>query len=99
LQDGDGVPTNKADAAHYFKLAVDQGHAEAQLKYELCLQDGDRVDGDEAERDEAEAARYLEQAADQGVFRRVTSLLALFMKWSYSKARLIFGFLAAVLPQ
>jgi TPR repeat protein len=28
---------NKSQAAHYYKLAADQGHADAQVRYEALL--------------------------------------------------------------
>jgi TPR repeat protein len=44
LAKGDGVDMNKPLAAHYFKLAADQGDARAQSNYGRRLVAGDGVD-------------------------------------------------------
>jgi TPR repeat protein len=47
--------------AHYYKLAAEQGHGEAQKYYGICLRDGVGV-----ARDATAARRYLKLAAEQG---------------------------------
>jgi TPR repeat protein len=61
LFSGDGVPRDRALAAHYFKLAADQGNADAQLAYGLCLYSGEGIPTDKSL-----AAHYFGLAADQG---------------------------------
>ncbi|MDR1907292.1 MAG: hypothetical protein LBQ43_00325 [Holosporales bacterium] len=55
--------SNKGDvaAAHFFKLAADQEHTEAQMEYGLCLLNGRGVNINAAE-----AVKYLKAAADKG---------------------------------
>ena len=55
------VEKDVCKAARYFKMAADQGHADAQCDYGSCL-----VDGEGVEKDVCEAARYFKMAADQG---------------------------------
>jgi len=51
---GDGVPVNKKEAFKYFKLAADQGHAEAQFNVGHLYGNKD------------ESLKYYKLAADQG---------------------------------
>jgi TPR repeat protein len=37
LDHGDGIPTDKSLAAHYYKLAADQGLTGARINYEALL--------------------------------------------------------------
>jgi TPR repeat protein len=41
LFEGVGIPRDKSLAAHYFKLAVDQGNADARFNYGWMLSHGD----------------------------------------------------------
>jgi len=63
------VPRDHALAAHYFRLAADQGNAMAQCNYAMASLHGIRVP-----QDHREGARYHRLAADQGF---APSMLAL----------------------
>ena len=56
-----GVPGDGEDAVRYFRLAAEQGHAEAMLCLALCY-----VQGKGVKRDDAEAARFLQASAEKG---------------------------------
>jgi TPR repeat protein len=43
FENGDGIPIDKSLAAHYFKLAADQGHPAAQYMYDLSLANGEDI--------------------------------------------------------
>jgi TPR repeat protein len=60
IESGDGIPIDKSLAAHYFKLAADQGYAAAQTNYRTLLEDGDGIPIDRSL-----AAHYYKLAADQ----------------------------------
>jgi hypothetical protein len=62
LANGKGVSIDKKGAAHYYKLAVDQGYADAQYNYGNCLKKGEGVSTDFKG-----AAHYFILAADQGI--------------------------------
>jgi TPR repeat protein len=47
-------------AAHYFKLSVDQGNADGEYCYGLCLQYGTGIS-----KDLKRAAHYFKRSADQ----------------------------------
>jgi TPR repeat protein len=57
----EGVSTDMKEALCYFKLAVNQGNADAQFEYGLSLQNGEGVSPDLKAR-----AYYFKLAADQG---------------------------------
>ena len=59
---GDGVPEDDSEAVRWFRLAADQGDAEAQYCLGIMYRNGDGVP-----QDYAEAVRWLRLAADQGV--------------------------------
>jgi TPR repeat protein len=40
---GSGVDVDLRIAAHYFKFAAEQGYAEAQYNYGVCLRNGSGV--------------------------------------------------------
>ncbi|CAO4838764.1 MAG: hypothetical protein CNLJKLNK_00001 [Holosporales bacterium] len=61
LDNGKGIPENKAEAFQYFKLAADQGHAKAQFLCGAMLYDGEGI-----LENKAEAFRYFKLAADEG---------------------------------
>jgi TPR repeat protein len=61
LRNGVGVPKDFPKAAHYLKLAADQGFAKAQFAYGICLHDGVGVS-----MDLPRSVHYLKLAADQG---------------------------------
>jgi TPR repeat protein len=52
---------NKSLAAHYYKLSADQGFANAQFNYGVCLETGSGI-----EMNKSLAAHYFKLAADQG---------------------------------
>jgi hypothetical protein len=58
---GEGVPQNYREAARHFRLAADQGDADAQYMLAGCYRYGDGV-----ERDVGEAFRHFALAAEQG---------------------------------
>jgi TPR repeat protein len=60
------VCRNPAESARYFKLAADEGIAQAQFNYGVRLGEGDDV-----VQDRMESARYLKLAADQGLLHEV----------------------------
>jgi TPR repeat protein len=60
LQNGKGVSIDLEGAAHYFKLAADQGTVVPQFNYALCLRDDKLISIDLAE-----AAHFLKPAAVQ----------------------------------
>ena len=53
---------NESDIIHYYKLAADNGHGEAQFYYAECLRKGEFV-----AQDLEESARYYKLSADNGV--------------------------------
>jgi TPR repeat protein len=53
---GQGVSANLTESAKYFKLAADQGHAEAQFRSGFFLADGRGVSTDFTE-----STRYMGQ--------------------------------------
>ena len=59
---GQGVAQDSAEAARWFRLAADQGHAEAQFNLGVMYDEGKGVP-----QDDAEAARWYQLAADQGL--------------------------------
>jgi TPR repeat protein len=59
---GEGMPQDRREAARLFRLAADQGHAEAQCNYAHCCDKGEGVP-----QNHGEAARYFCLAADQGL--------------------------------
>jgi TPR repeat protein len=60
LRNGRGVPIDLQKAANYYKLAVDQGHDDAQYQYGIFLRDGNGLP-----MDLTRAAHFLKLAADQ----------------------------------
>ena len=58
---GFGVPQDDVVAAHWYRLAADQGDADARFKLALMYEDGQGV-----AQDYAEAVRWYRLAADQG---------------------------------
>jgi TPR repeat protein len=58
---GRGIGVDFGKAAHYFKLAADQGHADGQVNYGDCLFHGRGIAVDFGK-----AAHYFKLAADQG---------------------------------
>jgi TPR repeat protein len=58
---GDTVPQDHSEAARLFRLAANQGHAQAQWTLAQCYSKGEGVP-----QDHSEAARLLRLAADQG---------------------------------
>ncbi|MCH5285388.1 MAG: sel1 repeat family protein [Akkermansiaceae bacterium] len=58
---GNGVPQSDAEAARWYKLAADQGYAEAQYRLGLCYYHGKGV-----EANCSEAILWLKCAAAQG---------------------------------
>jgi TPR repeat protein len=64
LRGDDGATRDPGEAARLFRLAADQGHAEAQVYLGMVLyHEGEGVHG---HRDPGEAARYFRLAANQG---------------------------------
>jgi hypothetical protein len=61
LAEGNGIPPNPSLAAHYFKLAADQGHSRAQLHYGIFLSEGRGIP-----MNHSLAAHYFKLSADQG---------------------------------
>ena len=59
--EGRGVPQDYAEAARWFRLAADQGDAEAEYNLGVTYDEGEGVP-----QDDAEAARRYRLAADQG---------------------------------
>ncbi len=59
--DGRGVAQDDAEAVLLYRLAADQGHAEAQYNLGVMYDDGRDV-----AQDDAEAVRLYRLAADQG---------------------------------
>jgi TPR repeat protein len=59
---GEGMPQDHRKAARLFRLAADQGHAQAQLMLGVCYARGEGVP-----QSHSEAARYFGLAADQGI--------------------------------
>ena len=59
---GDGVPKNAVQAVRWYRLAADQGVAEAQYNLGLRYDKGDGVP-----KSAVEAVRWFRLAADQGV--------------------------------
>ena len=59
--DGEGVPTDEAEAAKWCRKAADQGYAEAQVTLGQMYFDGEGVP-----KNKAEAVKWLRKAADQG---------------------------------
>jgi TPR repeat protein len=49
------------EATHFLKLSADQGNAEGQWRYGVCLQKGDGIS-----KDLRGAAHYYQLSADQG---------------------------------
>jgi TPR repeat protein len=62
LKKGEHVSIDLKEAAYYFKLAADQGIADAQFNYGVCLKKGEGVGIDFKG-----TAHYFELAADQGI--------------------------------
>ncbi len=60
-RDGRGVPQDDAEAVRWYRLAADQGLADAQFSLGVMYAIGDGVP-----KDDAEAARWYRLAADQG---------------------------------
>lgn len=60
LVNGECVEEGVCEAARYYKMVADQGHAGCQFKYGTCVYDGKGV-----EKDLSEAARYLKMAAER----------------------------------
>ena len=60
-QDGEGVTSDKAEAAFWFHAAANQGVAEAQYLYATCLASGDGVTSDQEE-----AKRYYRSSSFRG---------------------------------
>ena len=60
LYAGDGIETNKKEAARYYKLAADKGNIDAMVNYAFMLEEGDGI-----EKNEKEAARYFKLASIQ----------------------------------
>jgi TPR repeat protein len=58
---GEGVPQNDAEAVRWFRLAADQGNADAQLHLGFMYDTGRGVS-----QNDAEAVRWFRLAADQG---------------------------------
>jgi hypothetical protein len=59
---GEGVPQDAGEAVRWFRLAAEQGHADAQLNLGLMHYNGDGV-----AQDPVAAARWFRLAADQGL--------------------------------
>jgi hypothetical protein len=59
--DGDGVDQNYVEAANWYKMAAEKGHARAQHNLALMYENGQGVT-----RDLAEAAKWYRMAAEQG---------------------------------
>jgi TPR repeat protein len=57
----DGVARYEREAVKWFRLAADQGHAEAQCRLAICYRDGSGV-----KKDQREAVKWFRLAADQG---------------------------------
>ena len=60
-QDGDGVKQSHGQASLWFRLAADQGDADAQFALGCAYEDGEGV-----QQDHAEAVKWYRLAADQG---------------------------------
>jgi len=60
--EGRGVAQNYTEAMKWYRLAADQGYAEAQVNLGMMYYNG----GQGVPRDYAEAARWFDLAADQG---------------------------------
>ena len=53
LNEGDGIESNKEEAAKYYKMAADKGHIESMFSYASMLNEGDGID-----ENKTEAAKY-----------------------------------------
>ena len=60
-ESGRGVREDHAEAVRWYRLAADQGHANAQYVLGIRYENGSGV-----RRDRVEAARWYRLAADQG---------------------------------
>ena len=58
---GDGVPQDDAEAVRWFRMATEQGYAEAQHNLGVMYENGDGTP-----EDDAEAVRWFRLAAEQG---------------------------------
>ena len=63
---GEGVVEDDAEAVRWYRLAADQGHADAQYNLGLMYAKG-------VPEDDAEAVRWYRLAADQGRRRPATT--------------------------
>ena len=70
----DGDNKDEKEAVRLFKLAADQGYANAQSNLGLCYQHGTGVN-----KDEKEAVRLYKLAADQGYAQAISNLKTLGM--------------------
>ena len=61
LNHGLGLQTDKEEAARYYKMAADEGNANAMFIYACMLENGDGIAPNEAE-----ASIYYKKAADNG---------------------------------
>lgn len=61
FENGEGVEKDQAQAIKYYRLAAEQGDADAQFNLGCCYEGGNGV-----EKDLAEAAKYYYMAAEQG---------------------------------
>ena len=72
---GDGVETNRLEAAKWYRMSAEQGFAEAQYNLGMMYYNGDGV-----ETNKLEAAKWYRKAADQGNIRaqfQISKLYAL----------------------
>ena len=59
--DGRGVPRDYVEAANWFRMAAEQGHAKAQRNLAVMYQNGQGVP-----QDSSEAAKWYRMAVEQG---------------------------------
>ena len=60
LDQGDGVPFDKEEAAKYYKLSITQGNSEAMFRYSCMLLKGEWI-----KVDKEEALKYLKMSANK----------------------------------
>ena len=61
-RDGEGIPEDDAEAVRWFRLAAEQGYAEAQHNLGIAYANGRGVPADDAE-----AVRWYRLAGEQGL--------------------------------
>lgn len=73
----EGVSQNFVEAAKWFRLAAEQGHARAQHRLGILYADGDLL---RVGKDAVEAAKWFRRAADQGIDEAQYNLGAMYAR-------------------